>query len=245
MSEEVTIHRVREVACLYEPMPWAFAQESRARIDAHWQALLADKPALFNGKVLILHRWAIEGERFTGAYLMTDYKDFLAWRDFGFPDRQKWNCFAMAALQSADGAYLLGEMAAHTANAGAIYFAAGTPDPSDLKGDVVDLEGSVLRELEEETGMSSAEVRLPDFWTAIVHGQRIALMRQVVSALPAAALAQRIEGFLANEKVPELARMHVVREAADLIEDRMPLFQRAFLEHALAAPNCAVPASQA
>ena len=234
MSEEVTIHRVREVACLYEPMPWAFAQENRARIDAHWQALLADKPALFNGKVLILHRWAIEGERFTGAYLMTDYKDFLAWRDFGFPDRQKWNCFAMAALQSADGAYLLGEMAAHTANAGAIYFAAGTPDPSDLKGDVVDLEGSVLRELEEETGISPGDVRLPDFWTVIVHGQRIALMRQVLSALPATELARRIEGFLATEEEPELARMHIVRETADLIEDRMPLFQRAFLKHALA-----------
>ena len=233
MCEDVTIHRVREVACLYEPMPWVFAQENRARIEAHWQALLAGKPALFNGKVLILHRWAIEGERFTGAYLMTDYKDFLAWRDFGFPDRQKWNCFAMAALQSADGAYLLGEMAPHTANAGAIYFAAGTPDPSDLKGEVVDLEGSVLRELEEETGMSPADVSLPDFWTVIVHGQRIALMRQVLSALPAAALAQRIEEFLASEEMPELARMHVVREPADLIEDRMPLFQRAFLEHAL------------
>lgn len=233
MSEDVTIHRVREVACHYEPMPWAFAQENRARIDAHWQTLLADKPALFNGKVLILHRWAIEGERFTGAYLMTDYKDFLAWRDFGFPDRQKWNCFAMAALQSADGAYLLGEMAAHTANAGTIYFAAGTPDSSDLKGDVVDLEGSVLRELEEETGISPTDVRLPDFWTVIVHGQRIALMRQVLSALPAAELAQRIKGFLATEEEPELARMHIVREVSDLIEDRMPLFQRTFLEHAL------------
>jgi len=233
VSEEVTIRQVREVACLYEPMPWAFAQENRARIDAHWQELLACKPALFNGKVLILHRWSIEDERFTGAYLMTDYKDFMAWRDFGFPDRQKWNCFAMAALQSADGAYLLGEMAAHTANAGAIYFAAGTPDPSDLKGDAVDLEGSVLRELEEETGVSPADVCLPDDWTVVFHGQRIALMRRVLSALPATALAQRIESFLASEAVPELARMHVVRQEDDLIEDRMPLFQRAFLERAL------------
>ena len=244
MSEEVTIHRVREVACLYEPMPWTFAQENRARIDAHWQALLANKPALFNGKVLILHRWAIEGERFTGAYLMTDYKDFLAWRDFGFPDRQKWNCFAMAALQSADGSYLLGEMAAHTANAGAIYFAAGTPDPSDLKGDVVDLEGSVLRELEEETGVLPTEVRRPDFWTVIIHGQRIALMRQVVSALQAPDLKREIEAFLASEEEPELSRMHVVRDSSDLIEDRMPLFQRAFLQHALAPSNSTVSASQ-
>jgi 8-oxo-dGTP pyrophosphatase MutT (NUDIX family) len=234
VSEEVRILHAAEVACLFEPMAWAFAEQNRARIDAHWDGLIANKPALFNGKVLILHRWSLAGDRFTGAYLMTDYKDFIAWRDFGHPDRKKWNCFAMAALRSADGAFLLGEMADHTANGGAVYFAAGTPDPSDLKGNVVDLEGSVLRELEEETGIAPAAVSLPAHWTVVITGQRIALMRPVISSLPATALKRQIETFLASEKTPELSGIHIVRGAHDLIEDRMPLFQRAYLEHALA-----------
>ena len=54
----------------------------------------------------------------------------LAWRDFGFPDANIANGFSMAALLSADGAFDLGEMAPHTANAGAIYFPSGTPDAS-------------------------------------------------------------------------------------------------------------------
>ena len=234
--EPVSVHHAHHVHCLYEPSAWAFAEENRERIDAHWDSLVSRKPALFNGKVLILHRWSLAGGVFTGAYLMTDYKSFMAWRDFGHPDKAKWNCFAMAALQSADGAFLLGEMGAHTANAGSIYFAAGTPDPSDLRGDEVDLNGSVLRELQEETGIRPADLTLPDHWAIVVHGQRIALMRPVLSPRTAEALKAQIEAFLATEDTPELSRMHIVRRPNDLSEDRMPLFQRVFLEHALAGP---------
>ena len=95
-----------------------------------------------------------------GDYFETDFADFLAWRDFGFPGESVCNGFSMAALQGSDGAFLLGEMAAHTANAGAIYFAAGTPDRQDVFGERVDLAASVTRELEEETGVSAAEIRL-------------------------------------------------------------------------------------
>ena len=98
---------------------------------------LASQPRLYNGRVLLLGRHAIEtradGERrCSGEYFETDFAAFLAWRDFGFPDPTVVNAFSMAALVGADGAFLLGEMAAHTANAGATYFPAGTPDPSDV-----------------------------------------------------------------------------------------------------------------
>ncbi|MDQ0395213.1 NUDIX hydrolase [Labrys monachus] len=235
MSETAPrIVEIEAIDCRFEPVPWAFAQDNRAAIAEHWQAVVAHKPETFNGKVLLMHRWEIVGGLFVGAYLMTDYASFLAWRDFGFPDRAKWNCFSMAALQSADGAFLLGEMADHTSNAGAIYFAAGTPDPSDLAGDTVDLAASVMREMAEETGLSAAEVTVGPGWTAVFHGSRIALIRNVHSPLGAAELKRRIEGFLAGDPKPELSRMHVVSRRADILAERMPAFQCAYLEHRLA-----------
>ncbi|CAM5764907.1 hypothetical protein LMIY3S_01305 [Labrys miyagiensis] len=222
-----------EIDCRFEPRPWAFAEENHAAIATHWEEVIRQKPASFNGRILLLHRWEISGRRFRGSYLMTDYASFLAWRDFGTPGEPKWNCFAMAALQAADGAFLLGEMAEHTSNAGAIYFAAGTPDPSDLDGDMVNLAGSVTRELEEETGVSPRDVTIAAGWTAVFHGPRIAMMKTVRSPVPAGALKARIEGFLAADSQPELSRMHVVRSRDDLVADRMPAFQRAYLMHRL------------
>ena len=225
------IVEIETIDCRFEPQPWRFAQENSDVIGRHWEAVIARKPATFNGKVLLMHRWDVVGRTFTGAYLMTDYASFLAWRDLGFPDRAKWNCFSMAALQSADGAFLLGEMADHTNNAGAIYFAAGTPDPSDLAGDIVDLGGSVMREMAEETGLSAADVTVGHGWTAVFHGPRIALIRNVRSPLQAVELKRHIEGYLASEDKPELSRMHIAARRSDILADRMPAFQCAFLEH--------------
>jgi len=78
---------------------------------------------------------------------------FLAWRDWGFPDKDVFNGFGMGALRCADGAFVMGEMAGHTANAGRVYFPAGTPDLDDIDGGMVDIVGSVTREVEEETGL--------------------------------------------------------------------------------------------
>ena len=140
----------------------------------------------------------------------------------------------VAALQAQDGAFLLGEMAEHTSNAGMIYFAAGTPDPSDLAGDAVDLAASVLREMEEETGLAPADVTIAEGWTAVIHGPRIAMMRRVRSSLQAIDLKGKIETFLASDPHAELSRMHIVARPSDIRPEQMPLFQRAYLEHRLA-----------
>src|SRR5262249_58082206 len=91
-------------------------------------------------------------------FLETDFDSYIAGRHWGFPDAGVTNCFAQGALRAADGAFLLGVMGAHTAGAGSIYFPSGTPDPKDVTGDMVDLDGSVLRELAEETGLTARDV---------------------------------------------------------------------------------------
>jgi 8-oxo-dGTP pyrophosphatase MutT (NUDIX family) len=232
MSERAEITELTEVDCRYEPRAWAFAEERRAEIDAHWAKLVARRPAMFNGRVLVMHRRNLRDRAFTGAFFDTDYASFLAWRDFGYPDATVTNCFAMGALSSREGHFLLGVMGPHTANAGMIYFPAGTPDLSDIAGGRVDLSGNVLRELFEETGLEAGEVEADPLWTMVAMPPRIALMRRLRSGLSSAELKARIERTLAQQDKPELAGVHVVAGRADLLE-AMPAFQRAYLEHAL------------
>ena len=140
----------------------------------------------------------------------------------------------MAALRSDDGAFLLGEMAHHTYNAGQIYFPAGTPDPSDVFDGKVDLEASARRELLEETGLLASETNMAPDWTVVMTPQRIACMKLMTFPLPAERLKTRIEAFLARDPLAELARIHIVRDPYDIDETRVPIFVADYLRYAFA-----------
>src|SRR3954452_11333051 len=176
---DIPLIRLTRLDLRFEPAPWPFAIERRAEIDGYFGELRAAKTQMWNGRALLLRRGEIGEGVLCGAYSEVDFASFIAWRDWGFPDTSVRNCFPMAALRSSDGAFLLGVMGAHTANAGHIYFAAGTPDPNDVVGDAVDLERSVMRELAEETGTGAADVSPEAGWTALTYGQRISLMKIV------------------------------------------------------------------
>ena len=92
---------------------------------------------------------------FAAEFFETDYASFLAWRDWDIPDATVQNCFAMGAIKGADGAFVLGIMGDHTANAGSIYFPCGMTDPQSVDGTSVNLEASLWREVAEETGLTS------------------------------------------------------------------------------------------
>lgn len=212
---------------------WTFAEHNRAEIAANWAGFLARSPASFNGRVYLQHRWSIENRVYRGDYLETDYAAFIGWRDMGNPGPPMRNGFAMAALKSRDGAYLLGIMGEGTANPGRIYFAAGTPDPEDLTADGrIDLAGSVLRELGEETGLAPSDVTVGEGWTAVIDGWRAAFMRPVAIDLDAREARRMILDRMKNLPEEELSGIHIVRGPADIDHARMPRFQVAYLEHA-------------
>ena len=223
------IHRIETLDLKVKPFAWPFATARRAEIDAHFAEKRREKPEIWNGRVLLGRNAVRSSGHLSADFFETDFASFLAWRDWGFPDADVFNGFGMGALQSSDGAFLLGEMGGHTANAGRIYFPAGTPDPDDIRDGAVDIAGSVVRELAEETGLAESDYTMDGYWNCVFIGASIAMIRILRVAMTGEALRARVEAYLARETRPELRAVHLVRSTSELVP-AMPRFVSAFLE---------------
>src|SRR5258706_14449465 len=230
----IAIHRVTTLDLNVRPRPWPFAEERRTEIEAHFAIKQREKPKIWNGRILLARDPVFAGDRFSACYFDADFASFLAWRDWGFPDRGVFNGFGMGALRCSDGAFVLGEMGRHTANAGRIYFPSGTPDLDDLSDGVVDMPGSVAREVLEETGLSGADYQAAPHWDCVVSGTAVAMIRILNVDLTGEALRERIEANLARQHQPEFVATHLVRGVSDFTA-AMPRFVTAFIEKQFSA----------
>ena len=223
-----SVFHVDRLDLSFVPKPWAWAEKRRAEIDALFADMRRKKPALWNGRVLLMHRQVIEHGVLRGEFIETDYASFVAWKHQGRPHAEVRDCFSAAAIQSSDGAFLLGVMGAHTFNAGKVYFPCGTPDPNDIVGGKVDFEHSVRRELLEETGLAMEDLTPEPGWTMVVDGALIAQIKVLRARESAKVLHDRIIAFLSREKKPELTDIRVVYGPGDF-DQTMPRFVTAFL----------------
>jgi 8-oxo-dGTP pyrophosphatase MutT (NUDIX family) len=229
--EDVLIRRVSRVEARCVPMEWAWAEQNRGLIEANWKRRTARTPKMFNGRVLLLSNLEFGQDLCHNTYFETNYAELVAWIDNGYPDRSIANGFAMGALRGSDGAYICGVMSAHTANAGRVYFAGGTPDLSDLRPDgTVDLATSLTRELTEETGLQDGDYHVDDEWIIVRRWPTVALLRMVTLPMTAEEGAALIRANLAKEPEPELQDVRIIHGKEDIDPEAMPLFQQSFFE---------------
>jgi 8-oxo-dGTP pyrophosphatase MutT (NUDIX family) len=238
VSAATQIFDVDRLDCRIVPYDWPFDRDAGGEIDRHWRLETRRNPKLYDGVVLLASRVETQDDPANGRALRVDFFEarfsrFLAWRDFNYPDSNIFNCFAMPALRSCDGAFLLGEMAEGHSAAGRIYFPCGTPDREDVAGDEVDLAGSVLRELAEETGIRLKRGDLPRPWRIVRRGQKVACIKIVERPETAQALEEITGDHIRRESAPELARAHMFDRRAQLADPRLPPFMAAFLEREL------------
>jgi len=211
---------------VYHEWPWA--RDHAEAIAAHWARRQAERPALFDGVVLLSCAHAVADGLCRIDLFETRYSHFIAYRDGGRFGGDVANAFAAIVPWSADGAVLVGEMGAHTATAGQLYFPCGTPDRDDVRGTAVDLAGSAAREFTEETGLCLPE-GAPEEWILLEGEGQLAFLRPVRFPDSADILLARAEPHRRTEAEPELAGFRVLRGPADLDPQRMPGFVRAYL----------------
>lgn len=221
--------------CHVAEQSWPWADKNTDKIAAHWQTAITEKPDMFDGKVLIATEVAVEGSRLAAELTVVRYAALNFWVSSGFPYAGAFNLFGAGLVVTKDGAVLLGEMAGHTANAEISYFPCGTPDPDDVVGDMLDVEGSILRELEEETGLGAAHLRpAAQRWIAW-DGALFCCARRYDTDLTAEEAERLAAAHLAAQKRPELARVHFIRRMDDFLTLNAPAYVSALLEQVLPA----------
>ncbi len=214
--------------------PWAWAEENAAAIRRFWNRAVAEKPAMFNGGILMLCRHDIDDGVFHGEVLKTDFASLLYWKDKAMPDDAGVrNVFGCAVVRSSDGHLLFGHMGAHTAVAGRVYPMAGTPDLNDIADGKLDIEGSISRELQEESGLKAEDANRHPGFLYIEDGGMSALCAVFEYDSPSRELKTRMMQHIDLQDESELDDIVVFRRAAFHVHHRMPGFARTLVQHLL------------
>lgn len=208
---------------------WPWAQDNAEEIARHWQERIAQRPSLYDGRVLVARELAIRDDVLESRHVVVPFSALLCWRDRAFPEAGACNAFGAAVVVSSDGAVLVGRMSAHTANAGSIYFPAGTPDLGDVQGDVLDIEGSILRELEEETGLGADHLHPSEERWLVRDGAIACCARRIDTGLSARELADLTRAHLLRESEPELDGIFLLHRRSEADPVAVPAYVRALL----------------
>jgi 8-oxo-dGTP pyrophosphatase MutT (NUDIX family) len=193
--------------------PHPFEVEQGAAIDLNWAREKAANPALFDGTVVLLSDLVLRGRTLAGTCHAVRYATLLHWRHSRPAGAH--HAYAHAALVSSDNALIAIRMAAHTANPGKVYFAAGSFEPEDFVDGRVDVAANMAREVREETGLEiGAAPRDAGYHLFSRAGSTVIFQRYWLDET-ADGLADRIRAFVATETVPEIEGPVTIRSADD------------------------------
>lgn len=212
---------------------WPWAEKNAQAIAEHWQTALAEKPDMFDGDVVIATEVGIEKSRLVSKHTVVRYSTLNYWTSSGFPRADAFNLFGAGVLVTKDNAVLLGQMSAGTSNAGYSYFPCGTPDTKDIVDGSLDIEGSIRRELEEETGLGAAHLRATDQKWISWDGALFCCARRYDTDLTAEEAERIVASHLAAQDKPELERVHLIRGMDEIVRLNVPAYASALLEQIL------------
>jgi len=206
---------------VFDPAPHPYELAHASAIEANWQAEIAANPAYFDGKVMLFSTIRWHERRIEGRCHAIRFATYLHWRRHR-ADASAEHLYAHAMPVSSDGALVAIRMSPGTANAGRVYFAAGSFDMSDVKDGHLDIDFNMEREVMEETGIELSGTRRDPGFHGFSANNGTVIVRRYFLDETADALAVRIRAFIASDPDPEISEPVIIRSAGDLPEGLMP-----------------------
>lgn len=206
---------IEQANLVFDTDPHPYETANAAGIAENWAAETAANPALFNDEVMFFSSIVWCDGRLDARCHAIRFATFMHWRK-SRSDPSAEHLYAHAMPVSADGALIAIRMAPHTANAGRVYFAAGSFDRDDLHDGRLDIAFNMAREVREETGIDLAGCRTD----AIHHGWSgnggTVLARRYFLDLPAEEIVEQIRRHIAADPDPEIDEAIVIRGPQDV-----------------------------
>lgn len=203
-----------------------YVRTHRDAIDANWRLEIAANPDLFDGEIYLAPQADLDNGVLCATYQRTSFRSLLYWRKDANPDKP-FHIFGSGVIVSADNRLLLGQMAAHNAVGGRIYFPAGSNDDQDIVCGEVDFAGNARREVLEETGIDLSMAVRTGGYMLVMSARNLALFRCYYFDQAGFALQAQAENFIAAQAKPELSRILMTGQD-DQLDERSPDYIRSF-----------------
>ncbi len=221
------VHRVQKCSIRCGAASWPFASQEESAIRCHWSQRSAENPKFFNGCVYIMISGALRQGHIEGRLAATDFAASLYWRETGYRDRTVVDCFGSAIFLGSDGALIYGRQTPGNVNAGMIYPPGGFIDRRDIgSSGAVDFDGSVAREVMEETELDPAGLLRDGGYLVTRDGPLLSIGVIYRLAVPGEVFCAQINARLARGAAPELEALVTLDRAADAAAHAMPGYAR-------------------
>ncbi len=214
-----SVRLVRRVSLTTRTSVWHPPALDRSAIDAHWAQRLAANPSFFNGVVYVLADYTITDDAFIGTCAPIAFKTFLYWMDHGSPDAGFRDISGAAIVVSREHHLVLGCNAGQTLSAGQASFFCGFIDARDVTPDHrIDIDGNIVRELAEETGLVATDIRRDPRYFVTFQGRVVSLGVAFLSRLSAPTLQRRIMAHSLREDAAEISDVLIIKSAGELAQ---------------------------
>lgn len=212
-------------------VPVKLPPDQQRLVDMLWASLHQEHPSWFRGEVFTIEEIGQHVDYVEFVLARTDYAHYLATVK-GLIDPQ-FACqvlYGAAILRTRDNHLVFGEMGPETTYAGRVQGIAGGISDQDIDDHRVNLQRSVLRELYEETGLTTAELVPrwlkmggPYHFVVVVHEARVTLDLAMLKSVYAE-YVKKLEALGETPEFRELMSLEATPRAVErfLIEDPRP-----------------------
>lgn len=194
---------VKAAKLTFDPSPHPYEALHCVEIDANWRREIAANPALFDGRVMLFSSIVWRDDMLEATCHSGNFASFMHWRLTRTSPLMR-HMFAHAMLVAADGSLVAVRMGAHTANAGRVYFAAGSFDDDDLIGGEIDIDSNMRREVLEETGIDINGLRSDAVRHAFCSPAGTVIVRRYFLPWDHDEIARRVRAHIGRDEEPEI-----------------------------------------